>query len=74
MGGEREEREKKSPLNISSSISICLLNNTDNVGRVSSVELLSKLSEYKHMHTGNYRIVAGTLHICILLDTAVIYS
>lgn len=71
--GRGRREGKKLPLNISSSISICLLKNTDNVGRISSVELLSKLWEYKHMRTGNYSVVGGTLHICILLETAVIY-
>lgn len=50
--GEREREGRKTPLNVSFRISICLLNNAGNVGRVSSVELLSMLSENKHMNTG----------------------
>lgn len=53
-GRRREEREKKQHLTTSSSIFICLLNDTDNVGRISSVELLSKLSEDKHRRRGSY--------------------
>lgn len=51
--GRKRREGRKSPLNVSFSISIRLFNNTENVGRISSVELLSMLSENKHIYTGN---------------------
>lgn len=34
--------ERKSPLNVSSTISVCLLYNIDNMGRISTIELTLK--------------------------------